>query len=221
MSTVVSSLSSGSAVKVNKATGRVEIDVSGGPAPGHYEGDTLNEVTDEYTKAIQQRHNNANAALNNVYGKMSSINAQIAEARAEYNAAQNAKANLRPGTNKHTTQKKRSNAAAATLARLGAAPKLKQKVTMWGRTTNSAAAKAELARVIKAKKSACGWGWLGAPRGATGVCASSASIKEWAEKQPSVLTAQGEEPYSGPKTKRDGGSRKRKMNKKLNKTRRN
>lgn len=214
MSTMVSS---SSAVKVNKASGMVEVDVSGGPAPGHYEGETLKDVTDEYKSALKGKHTNANAALKNVYGNMNSVEEKIAEARADYNKAQTLKATLRPGTNAHKTQKNLSNKAAATLARLGAAPKLKHRIfntiRMRGKSTNSAAAKAQLARVIKAKKAACGWGWLGAPRGASGVCASSASIKEWAERQPAVLTAQGPEPSNRPKTKLNGGSRKRRANK--------
>jgi hypothetical protein len=216
MATMLPSLSSGAPVMVNKASGLVEIDVSNGPAPGHYEGATLDQVTDAYTKAIGQKHTNANADLTSAYGTMKTVEQNIRTARAEYNAAQAAKATLRPGTNAHTTQKLKSNAAAATLARLGAPPKFKQAVTMWRTTSKRAAANAELKRVIKAKKAACGWGWLGAPRGAAGVCESSKSIEEWAKRQPTVLTAQG----SAGGAEKAGGSRKRRVNKKSKKTRR-
>lgn len=188
---------SGTPVLINPKDGKVVLNVKSGPAPGRYEGNTLEGPGGALTNFQKAIFNNAGSKFNDYGNKLMELNdfnTETARLKEQYNAVQKEKSRFRSGSEDHIPLKIESNRLAKELADRGMPPKtlkapIKTLSAMLGLNERSKL-NATRKRALEAAKISCGWSWK---RGLTGLylkpskhsseaCKSEEAIKKHMER---------------------------------------
>lgn len=185
---------SGTPVLIHPKSGQVVLNVTSGPVPGTYKGDTLEGPKGALTQFQKAIFDNVGSKFNS-YGQtivnLNDFNTETAKLKRQYNNVQGQKSRLRPGTDDHKLLKEKSNRLAKELADRGMPPKtlkapIKTLSAMLGLNERSELNRTKK-RALEAAKISCGWTWkqgltgryLQPSKHSEGICKTEDKIQQY------------------------------------------